>query len=397
MEHQLTFLLLPLLPLLPLLFFFDPHRALSGQMPAIVELKIDKADDSVKSGDSVIGEKQSQNSGMPIPINATNRPASTTTVTSTTSTGAQRTTTSRRGGRTRSRSPVVAGNRLPGPSETMPPTGLDNPSSAAAAAADAAKAFSSNAVGRNPNTWSGAGAREDPNFHTGYDKPYSGSSNWPGEEGRGANAYGPAHRYQGGAYGDEYQQEGGGHYRRSDEPPAGYHDRRYRESSRGAAYGEERGDQAPHGPPHGSHYPPDFRYSQGRDIRNNSPKNQRGGGTSLVIGTSKPIHVPKTPGAPPQRKSRGGSTLASVFRGRPGSDSAAAPKEEDEDSPQKILLSLRTPTTSFDDKSVGDRGKKTSGLPLSPDDPPRIQNSHHQRPTDQLFEVSYCVECCQCC
>jgi hypothetical protein len=364
-------------------------------MPAIVELKRDKADDSMKSGDSVSGEKQFQSSGMPIPINATNRPASTTTVTSQTSTGAQRTTTSRRGGRTRSRSPVVAGNRLPGPGETMPPAGLDNPSSAAAAAADAAKAFSSGAVGRNPNNWSGAGAREDPAFHAGYDKPYSGSSNWPGEEGHGPHAYGPAHRYQGGAYGDEYQQEGGGHYRRSNEPPAGYHDRRYRESSRGAAYDEDRGAQPPHGPPHGSHYPPDFRYGQNREMRNSNPKNQRGGGTSLVIGTSKPIHVPKTPGGPPQRKSRGGSTLSSVFRGRPGSDSAAAPKEEDENSPQKILLSLRTPTTSFDDRSVGDKGKKTSGLPLSPDDPPRIQNSHHQRPTDQLFDVSYCVECCQ--
>jgi hypothetical protein len=330
-----------------------------------------------------------QSSGMPIPINATNRPPSTNTVTSTTSTGAQRTTTSRRGGRTRSRSPVVAGNRLPGPGETMPPAGLDNPSSAAAAAAAAAKAFSSNAVGRNPNTWSEAGAREDPAFHTGYDKPYSASSNWPGEEGHGPHGYGPAHRYQGGVYGDEYQQEGGGHYRRSDEP-AGYHDRRYREPSRGPGYNDERGAQ----PPHASHYPPDFRYGQGRDMRNNPKNQQRGGGTSLVIGTSKPIHVPKTPGGPPQRKPRGGSTLASVFRGRPGSDSAAAPKEEDEDSPQKILLSLRTPTTSFDDRS-DERGKKTSGLPLSPDDPPRIQNSHHQRPTDQLFEVSFCVECYQ--
>jgi hypothetical protein len=371
-------------------------------MPAIVELKIDKADDSVRSNDSISGEKQQQSSGMPMPINGTNRPPSTNTVTSTTSTGgAQRTTTSRRGGRTRSRSPVVAGNRLPGPGETMPPAGLDNPSSAAAAAAAAAKAFSSNAVGRNPNTWSEAGAREDPAFHNnGYDKPYSASSNWPGEEqGRGPHGYGPAHRYQGGAYGDEYQQqqEGGGHYRRSDEA-AGYHDRRYREPSRGPGgpgYDDERGAQPPQ---HASHYPQDFRYSQGRgDMRNNNPKNQqqqqqRGGGTSLVIGTSKPIHVPKTPGGPPQRKPRGGSTLASVFRGRPGSDSAtAAPKEEDDDSPQKILLSLRTPTTSFDDTRSVERGKKTSGLPLSPDDPPRIQNSHHQRPTDQLFEVSFFV------
>jgi hypothetical protein len=355
-------------------------------MPAIVELKLDKADDSVRSGDSVSGEKQSQNSGMPVPLN---RPPSTNTVTSTTSaTGAQRTTTSRRGGRTRSRSPVVMGNRLPGPSE-LPVAGGDNPSSAAAAAAAAAKAFSSSGVGRNPNAWSEAGVREDPGFPTGYDKHYQGSSNWPGEEGHGAHAYGPAHRYQGGNYGDEYQQEGGRHYGRGrpDEAPPGYHDRRYRETSRGAAYDE--GAQ----PPHAGHYPPDFRYSQNsRDMRSN-PKTQRGGGTSLVIGTSKPIHVPKTPGGgnggggggPPQRKSRHRSTLSSVFRGRPGSDGdhAAAPKEDEDDSPQKILLSLRTPTTSFEDTG---RGKKTSGLPLSPDDPPRIQNSHHQRPTDQLFE-----------
>jgi hypothetical protein len=380
-KHVLTvFLLVPLLRW---------TQGPSFTMPAIVEPKTENVDDPIKSSDLVGGEKQSQSS-MPVPINATNRPPSTTTVSSTTSTGAQRTTTSRRGGRTRSRSPAVMGNRLPGPIESMPPVaGGDNPSSAAAAAAAAAKAFSSSAVGRNPNTWSEAGAREDPAFHPGYDKPYSGSSNWPGEEGHGAHAYGPAHRYQGGTYRDEYQQqEGGGHYRRPDEAAA-YHDRRYRETARGPAYDEERGPP----PPHGGHYPPDFRYGQNRDMRN-SPKGQRaGGGTSLVIGTSKPIHVPKTPSGPPQRKSRGGSTLASVFRGRPGSDSdrAAAPNE-DEDSPQKILLSLRTPTTSFEDTRGPERGKKTSGLPLSPDDPPRIQNSHHQRPTEQLFEVSYCAE-----
>lgn len=358
------------------------------KMPAMVDSKLVKADESQKASGATGSEKQSQ-SGVPVPVNAMNRPPSTTTVTSTASNGAQRTTTSRRGGRTRSRSPPAMGNRLAGPSEPMPPSSLgDNPSSAAAAAAAAAKAFSSSGGGRNPNTWSEAGPREDPAFHAhahaGYDKPYSSSSNWPGEEGPGAHAYGASHRYQGGAYGEEYRQESGGQYRRPEEAPPGYHDRRYREAPRGHAYEGERGPRPPPPPQHaGGHYPTDFRYTQGRDTRS-PPKGQRsGGGTTLVIGTSKPIHVPKTPSGPPERKSRGGSTLSSVFRGRPGDDTGrAAPQDDDVDSPQKILLSLRTPTTSFEEKA--DKGKKGSGPPLSPDDPPQIQNSH---PADQLFEV----------
>jgi len=366
-----------------LLFFHSStslllFRGVLFKMPAMVDAKLDKPEDSNKASNAGGGDKQLQGNG-PLTLN---RPPSTTPST-TSATGAQRTTTSRRGGRTRSRSPPVMGNRLSGPGDIMSPSiGGDNPSSAAAMAAAAAKAFSTG--GRNPNTWS-EGPPDDPAFHPGYDKLYSNVANWPGgEQGPVGRAYGPSggsHRYQGGNYGDEYPQD----YRRPEEAPPGYHDRRYREPPRGPPFEGDRGYRPPHG---GGHYPPDFRYSQGRDVRT-TPKGQRSGGTSLVIGTSKPIHVPKTPSGPPERKS---STLASVFRGRPGSDSdRAAPPGVDEDSPQKILLSLRTPTSSFEEKTTDSQGKKSSGAPLSPDGPPRIQNSHQQRPADQLFEVRYCL------
>jgi hypothetical protein len=78
--------------------------------------------------------------------------------------------------------------------------------------------------------------------------------------------------------------------------------------------------------------------------------------------------------------SRGGSA-ASVFRGRPEENVSKGPAPED-DSAQKILLSLRTPTMSFEDNG-GDKGKKVSGLALSPDASP-----NQQRPIEQLFEVS---------
>ena len=105
-----------------------------------------------------------------------------------------------------------------------------------------------------------------------------------------------------------------------------------------------------------------------------------------MIGGATPIHLPKREDtSEPERSSRGGSA-ASVFRGRPNDDGRAGPQEED--SPQKILLSLRTPTMSFEEKP--EKGDKTSGLTLSPDDPPQIQNSHQQRPAD-VFEVGTAV------
>lgn len=77
---------------------------------------------------------------------------------------------------------------------------------------------------------------------------------------------------------------------------------------------------------------------------------------------------------PGNRGSRGGSA-ASVFRGRPGSDLGPSSRGEpvEEDSPQKILMALRTPSTSFEEKQP-----KVSNNPLSPEEPPQIQHSHNQ-------------------
>jgi hypothetical protein len=61
---------------------------------------------------------------------------------------------------------------------------------------------------------------------------------------------------------------------------------------------------------------------------------------------------------------------------------AAGVPSIDDNTPQKILLSLRTPTTSFEDQN------KKSAPPLSPEEPPKIQHAHHQLGAVQpLFEV----------
>eukprot|EP00957_Ditylum_brightwellii_P027561 2083696-Ditylum_brightwellii.AAC.1 len=95
-------------------------------------------------------------------------------------------------------------------------------------------------------------------------------------------------------------------------------------------------------------------------------------GTRTIIGTSTPIHLPRAASSPSssnQQQQRDGSrpqagTPASVFRGRPGgargrgssagssSNNNEPPHNMDENSPQKLLLSLRTPTKSFDDGIV---------------------------------------------
>jgi hypothetical protein len=68
----------------------------------------------------------------------------------------------------------------------------------------------------------------------------------------------------------------------------------------------------------------------------------------------------------------------------------------EESGPQKILMSIRTPSTSFEEKpassSKPSRRTPTSNDPnqdLSPQDPPQIQHSHHQSATDSslFFEV----------
>jgi hypothetical protein len=65
----------------------------------------------------------------------------------------------------------------------------------------------------------------------------------------------------------------------------------------------------------------------------------------------------------------------------------------EDDSPQKILLSLRTPDASFEEQQGPSKSRKLGGQggpPLSPEEPPQIQHSHHQHQMDQalFFDVS---------
>jgi hypothetical protein len=79
------------------------------------------------------------------------------------------------------------------------------------------------------------------------------------------------------------------------------------------------------------------------------------------------------------------SSASSVFRGRPDNVDAVKPPAAtaEDESPQRLLLSLRTPSTSFEEN------KPAKASPLSPEGPPKIYNAHQQR-GDQplLFEVS---------
>ena len=78
------------------------------------------------------------------------------------------------------------------------------------------------------------------------------------------------------------------------------------------------------------------------------------------------------------------SSAASVFRGRPDdTDDAKPPAGSAEDETgQRLLLSLRTPSTSFEENKPG------RAPPLSPEGPPKIQNAHQQRGDQPLiFEV----------
>lgn len=102
------------------------------------------------------------------------------------------------------------------------------------------------------------------------------------------------------------------------------------------------------------------------------------------------------------RRSPLSTERSSVFRSRPSPD--AGNDIDDQNSPQRILLSLRTTTKSFDDKNKSTTGTENDNLcdtadggtsdkqdqnnaqapsqkssdPLSPQAPPRIQHSHHQ-------------------
>jgi hypothetical protein len=365
-----------------------------------------------------------------------NRPPSTTSVLSNNSGGTRTTATSRRGGRTRSRSPPAMGSRgslNSHDSRGYPPPidGDSNPSSAAAAAAAAAKALSNNPGGQS---WSERGPyrgddrhrsgspRDEPSKFPGYDGHFNGSRSWPAEDHdrppRRSGSYGhsqsihrlPGRSGSGDLYGGRPGSYGGEHpYRGSRSGSHGMHPS-YEEHPDDRRYVDRRGHYEPDMRKNGrsmsptsDRYGPHYSYrgsvggmapAEGRSL---SPKGSRppsrsgSGGMSRVIGTATPIHVPRASEAPRHRDSRSG-TPASVFRGRPGDgppssrrdDRGGAPAAE-EDGPQKVLLSLRTPTTSFDEKQPA-KNRKDADLPPSPDEPPQIQHSHHQHPSD-FFEV----------
>lgn len=273
---------------------------------------------------------------MPIAIN-TGRPASAA------SGGPRTTTTSRRGGRTRSRSPAVTGGRPPPPAAAE---GMVNPSSAAAAAAAAAKAFAGNAAAAPPRSaWP-----ENEDYHP---ANFEKQSRWP------PPSEDPYRRYP-------------AHYParpRTSGAPEEYPDRRYRPHRYDPNYDRNYARQQ-------QQYPPpavDYRYD--RAMGKTPPPAQQRMGTSLVLGGCTPIHVPKTA---PYEQQRG---AASVFRGRPnvGASSSNNNKADDEGPPKK-LLSLQTPTSSFDDTKPSRKG-----LSLSPADLPVAQHAHKE---DPLLEKS---------
>ena len=395
--------------------------------------------------------------------------------------GPRTTATSRRGGRTRARSPLVAANggagnnvggRRPGSAEPRPGSanggdrrGMvhggkgDNPSSAAAAAAAAAKAFSDNnhGVGRN-NQWpenrhhddrggyphmgpSGPYSSKDPYgrggggsskkwppnphddqkmsghySHTTYG-PYGGGGAGGGYDGYGAHGYGDR-RYRGSGdrqgslphhqYKDMRGPEGG---HRGGRPDAGrgpmyhhhgdYHHRTYLGGGSRSSGG--RGGPPPHPQP-----PPGEGAQSGGSTKTSRSSNNGngggnaggpagGGGTSLVIGGTTPIHVPKPEVHHPELSERPTSAITrSVFR---NPDSTSVPNRNehpDENGQQKMILSMKTPSTSFEEKKSDDSKRPaSSGLPLSPKDPPQLHSTSQQQTSD-VFEVR-CYPAVQTC
>ena len=149
-------------------------------------------------------------------------------------------------------------------------------------------------------------------------------------------------------------------------------------------------------PPSAGHsYAPRGRDSATSALRTDS-RSGSGGATTLVLGGTTPIHLPKSPlvatstpkhqsssstssGPPPHR----GGSAASVFRGRIDSPN---PSPTDKDSPENILLSMRTPSTSFEEikDKANNKIQKTETLELDQSPP----SSNSQQITS-LFEVSY--------
>ena len=304
--------------------------------------------------------------------------------------------------------------------------------------------------------------RGDTRYH-GYDDTFGGSTSWPGEEDAARRSgyardhtqmpgdrqgYSRRSQYDSqdnpgsGNQSGPYSERGRHHNDQYGVPYGRGYDERYRGSRDRESYDLEHsrgrgrsspptgsgGHYAERHPRYDSHGEPYFGELGGMPPTNNSIKTRekgnhygavfspqgssgarevitpstlkRAGGTTRVIGTATPIHVPRAVDPPRQFSSHGPSvgTPASVFRGRPDGDGHG--RQHEEDSPQKILLSLRTPTTSFDEREIPTKQKgipsKTTHVsskgapPMSPEEPPQIHNSHNQPHMDHniFFEVS---------
>jgi len=390
----------------------------------------DKASEPQRSAASPLEDIQP----VPVLTNA-NRPPSVNSTHSGASGGnvgaVPTTTTSRRGGRIRSRSPATMMTRPPG--DFQDATARDprshspkNPSSAAAAAAAAAKALSKG--GRSKSGWGGSVRQDQRGEHPMYydqGNAYGGpqGQGWPNDGGDG-RGYGQDARHSQSIHrGRPYEQGyGDAHQRSTRRHPSEYHGqydgqaeydpRRYgyADSSRGGRGGdvpfEQRSprmrpdyfsgpsgmapvDGNPPAPPPVDNaampmsYASPTKTSSNRDAETPSTLKRRGG-TSRVIGTPTPIHVPRA-ADPPNPQFTSQSNAAAVFRGRPDDAEAAKPPAEnlDDETPLRLLRSLRTPTTSFDEN------RSARAPPLSPEEPPKIQHAHQQRGDQPLiFEVN---------
>ncbi len=347
-----------------------------------------------------------------------NRPPSATSVHSNGSAGPRSTTaTSRRGGRTRSRSPPMMTSR---PASTGPESygGVDergaspspaNPSAAAAAAAAAAKSITRNPTPPQSSWYDSTDERERDYRRSRAGEPvryqqryYEGGPppprhHWSEEDSSrpaSRNRYPPPRRS---VEQDHYgYREGYSTYRgrssRGEQFPPPYdeeYDRRYpdpryerpRSTSPMPPVGYEyRGRE------HIGHRPEDPYYARNNDaggVRPDARAPVSVKRTTRVIGTPTPIHMPRAAELT-SRSARSGSQSDSIFRGRPNSD-ARLPEE---DNAQKVLMSLRTPSNSFEDKTTKDVGKFAVDS-LSPEAPPQIQHSHYQNASESnlFFEV----------
>ena len=380
------------------------------------------------------------NTPRPPSVNSTHSGASSGNVGAT---PVRTTTTSRRGGRIRSRSPPTMTNR-PASTSDYPETSAvgrshsppKNPSSVAAAAASAAKALSSGAGDRsNAASWSGQQQQGQKDQHPRFYEQgnnFGSPQAWPGEQGGDGRGYGQdgrhsqsIHRGRPQQFGQQQGYSDGQHQRSRHQYPGEFQGGQYdgRPDYDGRRYGY--GDNAPGGGRGGDSAPfeqrsPRMRQdyfsgsagmapvdggapapppvdNQALQMPYSSPAKTSGskreaetpstvkrrGGTSRVIGTPTPIHVPRA-ADPPTSQFTSQSSASSVFRGRPDDASDAKPPaaSAEDETPQRLLLSLRTPSTSFEEN------RTARAPPLSPEGPPRIQNAHQQR-GDQplLFEV----------